>query len=394
MNTNIEAGKARFALAVLAGALSLASSTALAGGFTRGEADTDILFMEGNYAIRSGGAYVSPRRTYSTLNGRSSSDSAYSDTFWVPGVALKAKLGSSPVTCALTYTQPFGVDATYGEQAQYAEAETATGQGLPLVNPTSKLSFSTDEYGATCAVRFDAGRGGLHLIGGLFYETFEYDEDTWFGSIHLEDDGGFGYRIGAAYDIPEYAMRFQLMYRSQVKHDAEGTFTPSELAASYGIIGNLPSVGGGTLPQSVKLSAQTGIAPGWLAYGSVTWTDWSALPYFRYDVENLAQSIKTFNYKDGYTIQVGVGHEFTQKLSGTVNLTWDQGVGSGADIATDTWTVGLGSEYKTEIGTFGLGVSFSYLTEGSQSETKGATFNATADDDWATAVGVSYSYSF
>jgi long-chain fatty acid transport protein len=386
----------RLAFALLTGALSLGANAALAGGFSRGEADTDILFMEGNYAVRSSGAYVAPRRSYATLNGRPASDDHYSDSFWVPSVGLKARLGQSPVTCALTYTQPFGVDATYGEQAQLAEAETATGQGLPLVNPTTKLSFSTDEYGATCAVRFDAVRGGLHLIGGVFYETFEYDEETWFGDIHLEDDGGFGYRLGAAYDIPKYAMRFQVLYRSQVKHDAEGTFTPSELAlaAIPGLPGSLPSVGGGILPQSVKLSAQSGVAPGWLVYGSVTWTDWSVLPNFHYDVENLASATKIFNYKDGYTVQVGVGHEFTKELSGTVNLTWDQGVGSGADITTDTWTLGLGSEYKTKLGTFGLGVSFSYLTAGSQSETKGATYNATADDDWATAVGLSYSYTF
>ncbi|WP_420962969.1 OmpP1/FadL family transporter [Brucella sp. IR073] len=393
MTTKIR-GKAPFALAMLAGALALGIDAASAGGFSRGEADTDILFMEGNYGFRSSAIYVAPRRTYATLNGRDASDGAYSDSFWVPSVALKAKLGASPVTCALTYTQPFGTDATYGEGAQNAEAETAMGQGLPLINPTTKLSFSTDEYGATCAVRFDAGRGGLHLIGGVFYETFEYDEDTWFGSIHLEDDGGFGYRLGAAYDIPEYAMRFQVLYRSQVKHDAEGIFTASELAGGYGIIGQFPSVGGGILPQSVKLSAQSGIAPGWLVYGSVTWTDWSVLPHFRYDVEGLIENIKIFNYKDGYTIQLGVGHEFTKQLSGTVNLTWDQGVGSGADITTDTWTVGLGGEYKGEFGTLGLGVSVSYLTSGSQSETKGATFNATADGDWATGVGVSYSYAF
>jgi hypothetical protein len=50
-----------------------------------------------------------------------------------------------------------------------------------------------------------------------------------------------------------------------------------------------------------------------------------------------------------------VGHEFNENLSGTVNLTWDQGVGTGADITSDCWTVGLGGEFKTDLGTFGLG---------------------------------------
>lgn len=370
----------------------IASSPALAGGFSRGEADTDILFSEGNN-LRMGAVYVSPGRTYSTLNGSPSSDEAYSDAYWMPNIGIKAALGSYGA-CALTYTQPFGASATYGEDAQNAEAITAISQGLPLVNPTSKMTFITEEYGATCDIRFDAGRGGLYLIGGVFLETFEYNEDTWFGSVRLEDDSGFGYRMGVAYDIPEYAMRFQLMYRSEVEHDAEGTFTPSALAVAAGVTSSLPTIGGGTLPQSIKLSAQSGVAPDWLVYGSVMWTDWSVLPDFRYDVSNLASSNKIFNYEDGYTVQIGVGHEFNENLSGTVNLTWDQGVGTGADITTDSWTVGFGGEYKTDLGTFGLGGAVSYLTKGSQSEASGATYNATADADWVAAVGISYSVGF
>lgn len=382
-----------FALATLVGVLSLAPYSALAGGFTRGEADTDILFIDGNYGLRTGAAYVSPSRTYSTLNGAPASDEAYSDAYWMPSIGIKATLGPG-VACALTYTQPFGASATYGTDAQNAEATTAISQGLVVVNPTTAMQFSTDEYGATCDVRFDAGRGGFHLIGGAFLERFEYEEDTWFGSVRLKDDGAFGYRIGAAYDIPEYAMRFQVMYRSEVQHDAEGTFTPSALAVAAGVTSSLPTIGSGVLPQSVKLSAQSGVAPGWLVYGSVAWTDWSVLTNFKYDVSDLASSNKIFNYKDGYTIQVGVGHEFNESLSGTVNLTWDEGVGTGADITTDTWTVGVGGEYKTKLGTFGLGASVSYLTAGSQTEAAGATYNATADADWAAAVGVSYLVEF
>ncbi|MBP2449094.1 OmpP1/FadL family transporter [Rhizobium leguminosarum] len=383
----------KFALAALTAVLMIASGPALAGGFSRGEADTDILFSEGNYSLRTGAVYVSPGRTYSTLNGSPSSDEAYSDAYWMPNIGIKAALGSYGA-CALTYARPFGASATYGDDAQNAEAITAISQGLPLVNPTSKMSFTAEEYGATCDIQFDAGRGGFYLIGGVFLETFKYNEDTWFGSVRLKDDSGFGYRMGVAYDIPEYAMRFQLMYRSEVEHDAEGTFTPSALAIAAGVTSSLPTVGGGTLPQSIKLSAQSGVAPGWLVYGSVMWTDWSVLPDFRYDVSNLASSNKIFNYEDGYTVQIGVGHEFNENLSGTVNLTWDRGVGTGADITTDSWTVGFGGEYKTDLGTFGLGGAVSYLTKGSQSEASGATYNATADADWVAAIGISYSVGF
>lgn len=370
----------------------LLASGAAAGGFSRAEADTDILFTQGTVSLRSGAFVVSPSRGYATLMGEKANDGDYADSFWGVGVALKAKLGDN-LSCALTPNEPFGASATYGEGAQNAEFLTATAQGI-LANPTTSMSFDSKEYAGTCAVRIPVGPGNFYAIGGAFYQTFDYREDTWLGNVRLKDKGEWGYRLGAAYDVPDYAMRFQLLYRSAVEHTATGVFTPSDLAAGLGIIDPLSAVGGGKLPQSLKLSAQTGVAPGWLVYGSVLWTDWSVLPSFDYTVSNLASSHRVFNYKDGYTVQVGVGHEFTDALSGTVNLTWDQGVGSGADITTDTWTVGLGAEYKTSIGTFGAGAALSYLTGGSQSALQGATYDATAKGDWAVAGGLTYLVEF
>lgn len=181
--------------------------------------------------------------------------------------------------------------------------------------------------------------------------------------------------------------------RIGARHFLDGVVT-SAMAAALGITTDLPANGGGKLPQSVRLSAQTGVAPGWLVYGSVMWTDWSVLTSFDYDVGGLASSHKVFNYHDGYTVQMDVGHAFTEDLSGTVNLTWDQGVGDGADIATDTWTLGIGAEYKTKVGTIGAGLAVSYLTAGSQSVADEATYDATADADWAVAAGLSYMIEF
>lgn len=109
---------------------------------------------------------------------------------------------------------------------------------------------------------------------------------------------------------------------------------------------------------------------------------------------NLGTARKVFNYKDGYTLQLGVGHDFTDKLSGTTNITWDQGVGTGADITTDTWSIGLGVQYKAQVGTFGLGAALSYLTAGKQRVTEGATYDADAKADWAAVAGVSYKLRF
>lgn len=365
--------------------LALFGSAAQAGGFAIGEADTDVLFEDGKAVVRAGVLYVAPQRTFDTIMGASATDGAYSDDFFVPSLAIKAGI-SDNFACAFTYVRPFGAAATYGDQSKMAEA-AMTG------NYTNTKQFTTNEYGATCDAKFDAGPGKIHVLGGLFLQDFDYKEDTLFGTLRLKDDAALGYRMGLAYDIPEYAMRAQLMYRSKIDHKVDGDFTPDALAAVVGA-DPLSAFGSGTLPQSVKLSLQSGVAPGWLVFGSVQWTDWSTLDSLDYTIDLLGPQKDVYNWKDNWQVQAGVGHSFTEKVAGSLSLTWDQGVGTGADIQSDSWTLGAGASVNAGPGQFVMGAGLSYLTSGSQSAADGADFDATAKGDWAYAVTGSYKVSF
>jgi long-chain fatty acid transport protein len=384
------------------GVLALAFCSALpasvlAGGFSRGDADTDILFEDGNVVVRTGIIGVYPQRDFKTINGAPATDGVFSDDYFIPNVAAKFRI-SENLACAATYTQPFGGSSTYGPQAQAADglADSVIVGGVVVVpgNFEKHKEFTTHEYGATCDVSFSTGPGDLHLIGGGFLQSFSYTQDTFYGRLDLEDDGAPGYRVGVAYDIPEYAMRAQLMYRSEVHQKADGDFSPDFLAAFPGF-GPAAAHASGELPQSLELSLQSGVAPGWLVYGSAKWTDWSVLQTLDYTIENaLADQHIDFFWKDGWTIQAGVAHAFTDKVAGTINLTWDRGVGTGADIMTDMWTIGAGTSIKTELGELRFGVGVTYMEGGSQSVAKGANFNATAGEDWALAFSGSYKISF
>ncbi|CAM5608048.1 hypothetical protein MAUB1S_10312 [Mycolicibacterium aubagnense] len=55
-----------------AGCMSLAMiGTSNAGGFSRGSADTDILFEQGNFNMRSSVTYVTPTRKFNRMAIRS-----------------------------------------------------------------------------------------------------------------------------------------------------------------------------------------------------------------------------------------------------------------------------------------------------------------------------------
>lgn len=370
---------------ILAAAAFTAFATAAhAGGYARGEADTDILFESGDFIFRAGATYVSPRRTFKTTGGVANNDGVYTNDYWIPSVA--AKIGvSENFACALTYTQPFGADATYGPGARAA----MVGAGK-----YSDKGFETNEYGATCDVKFDAGAGKLHLLGGVFLQDFTYDAKNEgaglpAGQFHLKDDGAFGYRIGVAYEITEYALRVSLMYRSKVKHEADEGY--------YDFVNPLlptrDATGYGTLPQSLKLSVQSGVAPGWLVYGSVKWTDWSALDALNYKI-GTTPSKDIYNWKDGWTLQAGVAHVFNEKLTGTVNVTWDSGVSTGADIHEDSVSLAAGVLAKVGPGDLRFGAGITHMSTGSQSVAQGATFNATGGGGWAYGVSGSYKISF
>lgn len=381
-------------------ALAAFAGAAQAGGFSRGEADTDILYEDGTAAFRAKTTFVAPQRDYDTINGVEGTDGSYTDNYFIPSLAGKVRLTDN-LSCAATYTQPFGASSTYGLQAQAADAATSR-----IGNATLEASFETNEYGLTCAANFNLETGRIWLLGGLFLQSFDYEEVSRIGTLRLKDSSELGYRLGAAYDIPDIALRAELMYRSQIDHSGEGSFTVS--AAGSPVLSfltgtlvpagtELSAYGAGSLPQSLELSLQSGIAPGWLAFGSIKWTDWSVLPTLNYNITGLGDLKKNFKFRDGWTVVGGIGHTFTDTVSGAVSLTWDRGVGTGADIMTDTWTVGIGTAIKAGPGEFRLGGGVSYLTSGEQKFDPGgelADFNATVDGDFAYGANISYLIKF
>lgn len=335
-------------LKALLGATALtvvAVGAAHAGGFNRGTADTDILFEEGD-AARAGITVVSPNRGKDSYRptGSPASFSASgfeNPSYVIPSAAAKYKINDA-FACAATYTTPFGGHSDY---TGFRINGVLVGFDPTSMTGSSEQDFVTHEFGATCAYGVDAGKGRFSLLGGVFYQTLDFEQ--WVGGparpykFSLEDNQ-FGYRIGAAYEIKEIALRAQVMYRSAVDIDASGDLSRTFDGMSLG-----PATGWGKFPQSLEAKVQTGIAPGWLAYGSVKWTDWSVMDVINYNMP-LSPVNQTLNFfwRDGWTVTGGIGHAFTDTIAGTANITWDRGVGTGHDISTDMWSFAVGGSYK------------------------------------------------
>ncbi|MCV3765973.1 OmpP1/FadL family transporter [Rhizobium sp. TRM95796] len=361
---------------------ALMSGAAYAGGIERNGYNIDLLFDPSNIAVESTATYVSPHREYTNsqnFSGIGGTDPDVRDTkdYFSGAVGVKARVVEG-VDCLVDYSQPWG-------------AHSAPGLNWTGSTENAETKINSDNYGLTCSYKFDMGKGQLRLIGGGFYQQVDGFKESlvtppglvpgFDGTGRLElDSDGWGWRAGVAYEIPEYAFRASLIYNSEVKLDGiTGTLDLSNVSPILvpGLGGAVWDVYGSTkMPDSLELAIQSGIAPDWLAFGSVKWTDWSQLqtiPFYLDGTNIQATSLDLF-YRDGWTVTGGVGHQFTQKWSGAVSVTWDRGTSQGYGSQTDTWLFGAGANFAATknvdiklsgaIGWMKSGSSGSYVYDG------------------------------
>ena len=400
---------------ILALAASCAlTSTALAGGLERGGYNIDLLFDEGRFAAESAVTFVAPQRELNNVTDKAEGGSLTglpttaegSESYWVPRIGAKAAIGDA-ADCMFDYSEPWG-------------AHKNPGRNWAGANEDIETKVESRNYAVTCSYRFDAGPGQLRLIGGTFYqEVYGFQERlvqafpagvplTGVGRLDLEGDG-WGWRAGVAYEIPEYAFRASLVYNSEVKlNDITGTLDLTQVNSA--IPGAFGVNGSQNMPDVVELKVQSGIAPGWLAFGSVKWTDWSQfqrIPFYCNvavsGVCNTSTAVTSLDlgYRDGWTVSGGVGHKFNEQWSGAVSVTWDRGTSQDFGTQTDTWTLGVGAAYApTKNVEFRVAGALALLTGGSSNtvvidgQTYGQRANYTFDDDLAAGISTSLKVRF
>ena len=363
----------RVKMAGMAAAFLGSAIAANAGGFERGSQDFDILFEQGN-TVEANGTFVAPQRKLKNIRGSAigtmtggrnpfnsyqpySTEVDEAKSYWVPKVSAKFDL-TDDLACAAQYRQPWGI-------------HTDVGTNTVRMFTAIEQNISSNDYGVNCSYRFTAGQKSyFRILGGVSYQELRGEQTKAIpqlepgneygippgpfriGSLDVEDEA-VGWRLGAAYEIPEYAIRASIVYQSKVKYNLEGTIDNLALnpLTGRGIPINVES--DVAAPQSVEFKFQTGIAPDWLAFGSVKWTDWSSISSVDFNaadslVAPKGKTITSLNlyYQDGWTVSGGVGHKFNDQWSAAATVTWDRGTSTGLTSQTDVWLFGLGTNYK------------------------------------------------
>lgn len=375
-------------------ATSLLASAAHASGWgTEGINPGGALFNDKTFVIQGAFTYALPERNYTNATATNppatltSANTNAANTFFLMSGDIKFAVNEE-VDCALRAHKPFQNDTE-------ADANWL-GATYTLATDISSLAFD-----GTCSYKFAVGDGyRLRLIGGVTSTDLSVTRSNVLDALtaggagaplgavntySLEGDRVYGYRLGAAFEIPQYALRAQIIYDSERDINLSGT----QSITGLGVVA--PARVSLTLPKSVSARVQSGINATTLVYGGVRWTEWSVIQAL--SVTGGTPVSVTTGYKNGWDVEVGVQKKLTSDLSGSAAVSWTKGIGGGY---TDSWGISAGVAYDLDDNwRVSLGASARYLTSSSgEGGTLGfSTVSYNQANDWAYAVGVRLQYS-
>jgi long-chain fatty acid transport protein len=258
-------------------------------------------------------------------------------------------------------------------------------------------------------------KGNVSLRGQAYSLYNGYD-------ANIKETGGVGWLAGAAYQIPDIALKASVTYRSEIDHDVN----INESLPTLGALALLGDSGAAaakaiaaangkttiTTPQSVNIDLQTGIMANTVAFANLRWVNWKDFSIQPLKFGKVSQAIgglvgrpNGFNLveysDDQYTVTAGVGRKINDQWAGNVSVGWDSGAGNPVSTLGPTegyWNVGLGVQYSPTPATFiSGGVKYFWLGDAKAqtgAQAGGDGYVAEFKDNNAIAYGLKMGYRF
>ena len=315
--------------------VALSAGMAQAGGFELQTLDTSIMYADGNQASISYASIDASIEGYNALLGPATKKAVVKDQT-VTNVAAKFDVGES---------LSFGL-STYRSGAIQLDGGNALDAGVNLA-PTGDVDLDT----MALMVKYSLNEN-ISLIGGMTQNTLkDGNVTTLAGSYDVSGTSEQGYIVGAAYTIPEIALRAELTYQPK---------TTINTTTNYGPNVNPIAATTLSLPDTYAFSFQTGIAADTLLTATYRRANWSKSQIGITVAPGSQANINT-EFDDSEAYSIGIGRRFTENLSGSITYSKEEGSSA---TSTSLFTVSNGSEaisiglqYKRDNMTISGGVS-------------------------------------
>ena len=370
---------------------------AFAAAMDRSGQSVSAFLQPGNYA-EAGLMVLDPNVSGKDKNGVNTGDMASS--YHSASAALKIQ-ATDNISVGLLFDQPFGAKAQYGLDSKNFSNGDGTSAEVTTENLTLLVGFQPNaNWNFYAGPVWQQAKGEVHLrstgtsgTNGA-YSTFGYGKYN----ANMKNDDAWGWAVGAAYQIPEIALKASLTYRSEIKHELNTNENTIANIATGGING-ITEV---TTPQSVNLDFQTGIMADTVAFANVRWVNWDGFsitpPYFKQQTAAQLPNATLVEYnKDQWTINAGVGRKFAEKWAGNVSVGWDSGAGDPVTTLGPTkgyWSLGIGAQFSPAENYFVQGgVKYFWLGD-ADALTATSKYEGSFKDNHAIGYGLKFGYKF
>jgi long-chain fatty acid transport protein len=236
----------------------------------------------------------------------------------VPSAIIPAMYFIKPVNEKFAYG--VGINSNFGLKSEYNTDYAAGSIGgktdLKTINANISGSYRVNEHlslGLGANVVY--GKADLIRHGGRILEGLSMPATT--EVINMEgDDVGYGWNIGAVYEINENH-RFALTYRSEVEIAFEGEFsglsTPKQNA-------NLTI----DMPAVAEFSGFHQFTEQWATHYSVMYTQWSSFEKLQAFTAKGLVFEKVENFEDTYRFALGATYSANSALTLRAGIAYDQ----------------------------------------------------------------------
>ncbi|MEH6347056.1 MAG: outer membrane protein transport protein [Bermanella sp.] len=354
-------------MSTLAAAI-LAASPVMAGGFDKSDHSFGILFGDDNVittsfsqtSVQAHGTATQLRNNNPLATTTSVSTGEIVSDINSPEIAFRFNINEN-VTCAAKFEQPYGAEVAYEDDTlAYAELEFGDvgngeigvigGEGITAPIATE---YESESLTVGCGYDFALSTGKLTVIAGPKVQKIngffseDLSPDAGDDDLDVSLDGGteVGYILGAAYSIPEIALRASIIYHSQIDYDADGTVKVGQDVLGFETTGTAKTF----TPQTIEIALQSGVAENTLAFFNVRWSEYSKLKDLQVNGDGSATPAALGGATlDEYSASVGgaIDGLINPEVSLFDNDTLDLGIGMGRQL-TDKLSLGLG--YSTSI---------------------------------------------
>lgn len=302
-------------------ALALSAAAANAGGIERSHSPYAILWEKGNY-VELGFGRIMPDVTGVRPVAPNVSLGSGSILEDYSQVSLSIKYAITPdLDLAVVIDQPIGADIAYPTGIISGPAPYPIAGSNAEVNSnaiTALLRYRIDErWSVHGGLKAQRTEGQVQLFNPAF-PGGEYTAET-------SSETDLGFLIGAAYEIPDIALRVALTYQSAIKHDFDAVERLPGAAVTQNTSFEIE------VPQSLTLDFQSGVAQDTLVFGSVRWREWGAFditpPFYSSfgssDPQNPDNSLVAYP-RNIVTLNLGVGRRFTENFSGSISVGYEK----------------------------------------------------------------------